>query len=143
MDDPGDHGEPLRLRQVDANTILRLARAGAPREVCGLLVGRGRTVERLVETPNAAERDCEYAIPPEAHFAALRAARGDGLAIIGAYHSHPASAARPSARDAATAFEHFVFLIAGLGPATGPDDAALRAWVYRDGNFTEVAIVRP
>ena len=37
-----------------------------------------------------------YEVAPEDHFAAVRAARADGLEVIGAYHSHPASPAEPS-----------------------------------------------
>lgn len=128
---------PLQLCDRDAAAMVSLARAGAPREVCGLLVGRGRTVVRIVPTGNAAERPTEYAIPPEAHFAAIRAARAEGLEVIGAFHSHPASAANPSPRDAASAFEDFVFLIVGLSPT-----ADLRAWTFADGNFAELALVR-
>lgn len=130
-------GGPLSIRHADADAILARARDGAPREVCGLLVGFGREVVRLVETLNAAARATEYAIPPEAHFAAIRGARRDDLDVIGAYHSHPSSVAEPSARDAETAFESFVFLIAGLTP-----EPHLRAWTYQGGNFTEVAVVR-
>lgn len=128
---------PLILRDADAATLIVLARAGAPREVCGLLVGRDRRVERVVPTANDAVRATEYAIPPEAHFAAIRAARADGLEVIGAFHSHPGSPAEPSPRDAADAFEDFVFLIVGLAP-----DAHLRAWTFADGNFAELALVR-
>lgn len=128
---------PVEIRDVDAAALVALARGGAPREVCGLLVGRARTIVRVVPTPNDAPRPTEYAIPAEAHFAAIRAARAEGLEVIGAYHSHPGSAAEPSPRDAAAAFEDFVFLIVGLAPA-----AHLRAWTFTAGNFAELALVR-
>lgn len=128
---------PLILREADATALVAMARAGAPCEVCGLLVGREGEVVRIVPTANDAGRPTEYAIPPEAHFAAIRAARAEGLEVIGAFHSHPASAAEPSPRDAATAFPEFVFLIVGLAPR-----AHLRAWRFADGNFAELALVR-
>src|SRR3989442_6447217 len=37
-----------------------------------------------------------YLIDPADHFAAMRTARSNGRRVIGAYHSHPASAPTPS-----------------------------------------------
>jgi proteasome lid subunit RPN8/RPN11 len=42
-------------------------------------------------------------IDPGDHFKAIRAARADGLEIVGAYHSHPASPPVPSPTDVAEA----------------------------------------
>lgn len=117
--------------------ILAHAKREVPREACGLLVGRDGTVVRAVPTDNADDSPWRYTIPPDQHFAALHAARGDGLAVIGAYHSHPRSAAVPSATDTAEGFADFVFVIAGLAP-----DAHLRAWQLVAGNFAELRLVR-
>jgi proteasome lid subunit RPN8/RPN11 len=62
-------------------------------------------------------------------FRAPRAARGNGHAIVGCYHSHPGGRARPSAADAAGAGEeNFLWLIAG--------EEGLAAFVYSRGGFT-------
>jgi proteasome lid subunit RPN8/RPN11 len=58
--------------------------------------------------------------------------------VIGAYHSHPRSAAAPSATDAAQGFGDFVFVIVGL--AAEPPE--LTAWVWAGGNFAAVPLVR-
>ena len=111
------------------------ARAAAPEECCGLLLGTADAI-----TDSARARNCakdprrRYRIDPDDHFAAIRRSRALGLAVIGAYHSHPASAPIPSDTDRAEAFESFVFLI------VGPMD--LRAWRLSSGNFTEVPLVR-
>ena len=57
-----------------------------------------------------------YLIHPVDHFRAIRGARADGLEVVGAYHSHPASAAIPSATDIAeaTSGADFVYLIVSL-----------------------------
>lgn len=127
---------PLILADDLVARLVDQAGRAAPREACGLLVGRDRRVLRVVPTSNAARSHSRYAIPPEEHFAALRAARADGLDVIGAYHSHPHSAAVPSPTDTAEAFPDFDFLIVGLAP--GPH---LRAWRLTGGNFAEVGLV--
>lgn len=128
---------PLELPAPLAALVVAEAQRAAPREACGLLVGVGRRVVRVVPTANAADSDSRYAIPPEEHFAVLRQARLDGLDVLGAYHSHPRSAAVPSPSDTADAFPHFDFLIIGLAPSPH-----LRVWRLVGGNFIEADLVR-
>jgi proteasome lid subunit RPN8/RPN11 len=132
-------GSALTLELNDAlvDALIAAARRAAPREACGLLVGTGSSVVRTVETANAAASATLYAIPPDKHLAAIRAARADGLDVIGAFHSHPHSAAVPSATDTAEAFPDFIFVIVGLAPTPH-----VRAWRFEAGNFAEVALVR-
>lgn len=127
---------PLELPGPLAALVIAEAQREAPREACGLLVGVGRRVVRVVPTANVATSDSRYSIAPEAHFAAMRQARHDGLEVLGAYHSHPRGEALPSATDTAEAFPHFDFVIVGLRPAPH-----LRAWRLADGNFAEVGLV--
>lgn len=137
MVQPPGGAPTLNLSDALVDTLIAAARRAAPREACGLLVGRGSTVIRAVETANAATSATLYAIPPHEHLAAIRAARADGLDVIGAFHSHPHSAAVPSPTDAAEAFADFIFVIVGLAPTPH-----VRAWRYDAGNFAEVALVR-
>jgi proteasome lid subunit RPN8/RPN11 len=58
--------------------------------------------------------------------------------VVGAYHSHPRSHATPSATDAADAFAGFLYVIVGL-TSIPPE---LTAWIWADGNFTPVPLVR-
>jgi proteasome lid subunit RPN8/RPN11 len=113
------------------------ARAAAPAECCGLLVGLGRRVVRAHPARNLAASPARYLVAPEDHFAALRTARAEGLAVIGAYHSHPSSAPVPSPTDRAEAVSDFVYVIAGLAPAP-----AVRAWHLVGGNFVPLSLVR-
>ena len=83
--------------------ILAHAREEAPRECCGLLVGKGDSIARSVRARNIDSKATRYRIDPQDHFAAIRSARADALEVVGAYHSHPASAPIPSATDVAEA----------------------------------------
>lgn len=122
-----------------AGLIVAQAREAAPDECCGLLLGDRSRVDRAVPARNIApEPGRTYTINPDDHFAAIRTARALGLDVIGAYHSHPRSAAVPSKTDREQAFSHFLFLIVGLSG----DEPALAAWELVAGNFASVALVR-
>ena len=98
--------------------MLAHAREQAPRECCGLLIGRGTGVIRSVRARNLEPQATRYLIAPEDHFAAIRAARADGLDVVGAYHSHPASEPVPSAADISEANSGADFLHVIVSPET-------------------------
>jgi proteasome lid subunit RPN8/RPN11 len=119
--------------------IVQHARAAAPEECCGLLLGRRLDIVEAVAARNTSPQPLiRYTVEPRDYFAAIRLARSRNLEIIGAYHSHPRHSARPSATDAAEAIEDFIFVIVSL--AAEPPD--LRAWHWLDGNFAALPIVR-
>lgn len=97
--------------------MLAHAREEAPRECCGLLVGKGDSIARSVRARNLDANATRYLIDPEDHFAAIRSARAEGLEVIGAYHSHPSSAAVPSATDVGEAKSGSDFLYVIVSPA--------------------------
>jgi proteasome lid subunit RPN8/RPN11 len=92
----------------------RLADTARPREACALLLGRGSRVAALAPSRNLAERDDAFEIDAALHLRLQRAARSGGPAVIGVWHSHPQSPARPSARDLAGAWDAtLLWLITG------------------------------
>jgi proteasome lid subunit RPN8/RPN11 len=141
MAGPSPAPRPVRVVATACAAIWGHVRAEAPAEACGLLLGRPGEVLHAWPARNQLESPTRYQVHPEDHFAAIREARRLGLEVIGAYHSHPASPAEPSATDRAEAFAGFLFLIASLAAAV-PPDRALRAWQLVDGNFVEVPLVR-
>lgn len=123
-----------------ASTIVAHARREQPRECCGLLLGSPSRIADVIPTRNVAEQpDARYIIDPVHHFVAIRLARRRGVQVVGAYHSHVASAARPSPADRDEAFAEFLFLIVSLTNPSAPD---LTAWRLDDGNFVPVSLVR-
>jgi proteasome lid subunit RPN8/RPN11 len=122
----------VRLPPPLAAAIAAAAIRAAPRECCGLLEGSRRDgvfiVQALHPAGNLSADADRFEIDPRDHIAAVKKARAGGAAIIGCYHSHPAGAARPSARDLAGAEEEdFLWLIAA--------DEKLEAFVYLRGEF--------
>lgn len=134
----------LSLPDDVAQALVAHAREAAPEECCGLLLGTllggATTVTAARPARNiAVEPTRHYRLDPLDHLQAVRHARARHLEVVGGYHSHPRSAARPSPTDAAQAFSHFVFLIVGFVAAR----VELTAWKWVDGNFTPMVIVRP
>ena len=114
----------------------------SPRECCGLLIGTDRGIIEAVATANvAADPLRRYQVSPAEHFAQIRRFREPApdratAGVIGAYHSHPRSAPRPSPTDIEEAFEDFLYIIAGPADDSAPID--LRAYRLRAGAFEEV-----
>ena len=99
---------------VDA--ILAHARAAAPNECCGLLLGRGEDIVEAVRARNIADEPAtRFLIDPDDHFAARRTARTRGLEVVGFYHSHLGSPPEPSERDLAEfSYPGHLYLIVSL-----------------------------
>jgi proteasome lid subunit RPN8/RPN11 len=122
------------------DTIEQHARRAAPYECCGLLVGSGERIDEAVPVENrAADPARRYEIDPRDFLAVIRRCRGTTRAVIGAYHSHPHSAASPSETDRAAAFPDFLFVIAG--PVAGDLPLPIEAYRMEDGNFRFIRLV--
>jgi proteasome lid subunit RPN8/RPN11 len=129
----------VHLHIAAETAIVEHARLESPSECCGLLIGDADGIAEAIPARNiATDVAREYLIDPRDHLRAIRAARARGLDVVGAYHSHPRSAAAPSPTDAAAAFSDFVYLIVGLRR----EPPELAAWTWADGNFTAVPLVR-
>jgi proteasome lid subunit RPN8/RPN11 len=105
-----------RIAPLVLADMLAHAREEAPRECCGLLVGHTSVVVRSVRARNLSDTPTRYLVDPHDHFSALRSARADHLEVVGAYHSHPASAPVPSATDVSEAASGagFLYVIVSL-----------------------------
>lgn len=99
--------------------MVRHARASAPDECCGFLVGAGGRVEFAIPMTNHDSRPrTGFRINPREHIAIRRALREmvPGHAIVGVYHSHPNGPATPSERDVKEAnYPDWLFAIVGRG----------------------------
>ena len=116
------------------------ARAAAPDECCGMLVGGDDSIVEAVRAANIADEPRRrFLIDPKDHIDGRRLARDRGLAVVGFYHSHPASPAEPSATDLAEAgYADHLYLIVSLA-APAPDVALFR---LEGGNFRALPFVR-
>jgi proteasome lid subunit RPN8/RPN11 len=130
----------VEIRRAVLEAILRHADEERPNECCGLLIGTAGRVERAARARNLHASPTRYQVDPADHFAAIRAARADGLAVVGAYHSHPASPPVPSATDLAEAlYPEFLYLIVRPPDAERPA-GEVRGYRLVDGRFVEVGL---
>ena len=113
-----------------AAQMIAHAKEEAPKECCGLLVGRRGAVESAVRARNLETNPARYLIDPNDHFAAMKAARVEGLHVIGAYHSHPSSSTTPSPSDIAEASGGSDFLYVIVSSVTG----AMTGYFIKNGH---------
>lgn len=106
--------------------VLERALTARPLEACGLLAFDTDGVLRQAYcVPNAAGSTVEFTIDPAEHHRMVRMADASGWTIRGAFHSHPAGPAVPSATDLAGApGGEWIDVIVGLG-GHAPE---MRAW---------------
>ena len=103
------------LPRAVRDAVVAHAREAAPAECCGMLVGSPGAITSAVRARNLSDHPSRFLIDPKDHIQARRDARAAGLDVIGFYHSHPHSAAAPSATDAAeAAYPNHLYLIVGL-----------------------------
>jgi proteasome lid subunit RPN8/RPN11 len=114
----------FRIRREALEAIVAHARAEAPAECCGMLIGRGAAIDEAVRAKNLAADPARFLIDPKDHIGARRAVRGRGLDVLGFYHSHTRSAAWPSPTDVSEAtYPEAVHLIVSI--ERGAADARL------------------
>ena len=124
--------------------LARHAEESYPRECCGALLGRweedigggGESVAPVEEARIVAIVACEnvapdprrrYAIAPQQLFDLQRAARRDGVEVVGYYHSHPAADGTPSPTDRAESWPELAYVII---PVDGGAAGRARAWCF-------------
>jgi proteasome lid subunit RPN8/RPN11 len=89
----------VRIVRAVLGAIVAHARADAPLECCGLLIGSGDLIDESHPVENVRRSRVAFEVDPAGHFAAIRKARASNRSVLGAYHSHPASPAIPSETD--------------------------------------------
>lgn len=132
-------GEAVTIAGAALDAAVAHAREASPGECCGVLLGRRHEIAASFRTRNAADDPNRFLIDPADHIEARRHARGRGLEVVGFYHSHPRTDARPSPADLAeAAYPGHLFLIVGLRS----DPADIGLFRFEDERFLEVPFVR-
>ena len=146
--------DKLTLARADYERIVAHAREGFPNEMCGLLAG---TVEELPAgallgasgehkvghvahvylLTNTDESNEHFTMDPCEQLAAVKDARANGWELLGNWHSHPETPARPSVEDKRLAYDPTTcYLILSL---ENPEHLALNAYhIAKDGFATRV-----
>ena len=131
--------DTVELADGIAAKLVTHARAAAPRECCGFLVGRGSRVDECVPTANVDPNPSRYQIDPGSHIELNRRLRGSTRLILGVYHSHPRGGDAPSPSDVAeAAYREFVYLIVSLEDAERP---TIRAYRITEGIVISIPLI--
>ncbi len=117
---------------------------GYPLEVCGLLIGTLRDtdvetdVTSVESTENVAASSRVYEIAPKVLLEVERRAEAGGTQIVGVYHSHTHTDAKPSPTDIAQAPDptwHYVLV------SLRDEHPCVRSWKIDSGNIEEEEVV--
>ena len=135
----------LRVAELPAalrEELLARARAAAPREACGVMLGAragDRTAVRAVfEAQNLARGAERFELDPGDVVRAERVARARGLELVGFWHSHPRGPASPSAEDARAAWPGHLHVI--VAPCACP---RISVWLSAGGRLEGVGLITP
>ena len=152
---PGTAGRPhpgptsVRMPAAIRDAIVAHARAEAPNEACGIVVGDraagdGGRALRWVPLRNAAASPYRYSIDP-ADLLSLTIETDDADEVFWAIvHSHVASPARPSPTDLREShYPDSLYVLVSLDPREADPGSAqpgMRAWRIARGGVHEVAL---
>jgi [CysO sulfur-carrier protein]-S-L-cysteine hydrolase len=130
------------LNHHQIQNIINYAREAAPLETCGVLGGRINGEERVVEKiyllTNVDHSPEHFSMDAKEQFAAVKDMRQNGWTLIGNFHSHPVSPARPSEEDKRLAFDSSAsYLIVSLADAA----PVLKSFKIVQGMVSEEQVV--
>lgn len=137
----------LAITKADLQTITDHCMKGLPNEACGMLGGKDGRVGKVYCLTNAKPGPDYYEMDAEEQFRVMKDLRGQGLDLVGLFHSHPTGQAYPSSVDVAQAYwpgtelpnyPDAVYVIVSLMDRTKP---VARGFSIEEGKVNEVPLV--
>ena len=104
-----------------------------------MLAGDSGVVKAHYEMSNSDQSGEHFTLVPEEQFQVIKAIRTSGLSLLGIYHSHPASPARPSEEDIRLALTPDVVHV--IVSMQNPDQPDIRGFNIEDGVVTTVPLM--
>lgn len=127
--------QPLVVPPEIRRAMLAHSAWAYPNEACGLLAGDDMQIAMVFCLTNRLHSPSRYTIDPREYFGAMRYAERRGLAIVGAWHSHPEGDAALSGTDVASSpGGSWITMVVGN---RAPPGAVLRAFRTEDGEAIE------
>ncbi len=94
----------MRIPQEIFQRLIDHARRESPLECCGILGGKGETVQKAFEIQNTERSPIRYLMSPQEQLKVFEELEKESIEMIAIYHSHPDSMAFPSETDVKMAF---------------------------------------
>ena len=101
----------LSLTQEQIQQMIAHVDAHLPYEACGLLAGRGSSVENVLMVTNQAQSPVRYLMDPIEQLHTFEWIEAQGLDLLGIFHSHPTGPETVSPTDIAEAAYDVVYVI--------------------------------
>jgi len=95
----------IQIKQSIVDQIIIHAQNVYPIEACGYLAGKDDTITQSYMLRNIDKSEEHFSFDPAEQFSVVRETRNAGLEILGNYHSHPKTPARPSKEDIRIAYD--------------------------------------
>ncbi len=124
----------LTLNQGQWDAMRAHAQMHAPLEACGLLAGKGDSVEKVFLIANQARSPLRFRMDPAEQLRAFNWMESHGLDLLGIFHSHPAGPETASASDIAEAAYPVVYIIWSRSKGNW----RARGFRFRNGQASEV-----
>lgn len=124
----------MNIQQEILDQITEQAMRDKPLECCGYLAGEGKTISKAISMENIDKSPHHYSFNPEEQFKVIKQIRKDKLKVLGVYHSHPESPARPSEEDIRLAYDpSLLYVIISLQNA----ETSVRSFAIKEGKVSE------
>jgi proteasome lid subunit RPN8/RPN11 len=142
MSGDGERRAAIFIKRSDYDAIVSHAKSCLPDESCGLVAGRtedgAKIIEAVYPLTNTDSSSEHFSIDPREQLASVKDMRSRGLVLIGNFHSHPATPARPSEEDIRLARDpdasYLILSLAG-------DEPVLRAFHIENGCATPEEVI--
>jgi proteasome lid subunit RPN8/RPN11 len=135
------------IKRSDIDEIISHSREAYPEEACGILAGKGNSVERVARMKNLDASRVTYRFDPDEQNRAFRELDREGLRMVAIYHSHTDSQAYPSQTDIGRAFfpgttepnfPETAYVIVSLAQ----EEPEVRAFMIGGDGVEEISIIR-
>jgi len=125
----------LILKKEFLEVMVAQSKEELPNEACGILAGKDNKVEKVYQMSNAEKSPSVYFMDAKEQFKVTKEMRNLGLEMLGIYHSHPVSPARPSRHDIDVAYyPEASYVILSLVEKNNP---IARSFKIEEGKVTE------
>ncbi len=94
----------VRIPRAIYEKMIDHAKKESPLECCGILSGKGKTVQKVFEVPNAEKSPARYSMSPLDQLKAFDEIEKESMEMVAVYHSHPRTIPFPSETDVKLAF---------------------------------------
>ncbi|ROR28291.1 proteasome lid subunit RPN8/RPN11 [Mobilisporobacter senegalensis] len=133
----------LFLRKKDYELILEHALNGLPNEACGLIAGvikeDKKYIEKVYLLTNIDVSREHFSMDPKEQLAVLKDIRANNYVLLGNFHSHPETPARPSKEDKRLAYDSKInYLILSL---MNPKQPVLKAFLIQEGKDVSEEVI--